>query len=86
MAARWGDVTLGRVVVLPEYRGRKLGMMAVCEAEKWIVECGYTEIDIESRLEAVEFYEKLGYVRVDGSVVRSGVFDCIRMRKPLSAK
>ncbi len=81
-----GYVTLGRVVVLPEYRGRKLGMMAVCEAEKWIAECGYTEIDIESRLEAVEFYEKLGYARVDDSVVRSGVFDCIRMRKPLSAK
>ena len=81
-----GHVTLGRVVVLPEYRGRKLGMMAVCEAEKWIAECGYTEIDIESRLEAVEFYEKLGYARVDDSVVRSGVFDCIRMKKNLSAK
>jgi predicted GNAT family N-acyltransferase len=81
-----GYVTLGRVVVLPEYRGRKLGMMAVCEAEKWIAECGYTEIDIESRLEAVEFYEKLGYVRIDDSVVRSGVFDCIRMKKTLSAK
>ena len=81
-----GHVTLGRVVVLPEYRGRKLGVMAVCEAEKWIADCGYTEIDIESRLEAVEFYEKLGYVRIDDSVVRSGVFDCIRMRKPLSAK
>ncbi len=78
-----GYVTLGRVVVLPEYRGRKLGMMAVCEAEKWIAECGYTEIDIESRLEAVEFYEKLGYARVDDSFVRSGVFDCIRMTKPL---
>ena len=60
--------------------------MAVCEAEKWIVECGYSEIDIESRLEAVEFYEKLGYVRIDDSVVRSGVFDCIRMKKTLSAK
>ena len=81
-----GHVTLGRVVVLPEYRGRKLGVMAVCEAEKWIAECGYSEIDIESRLEAVEFYEKLGYARIDDSVVRSGVFDCIRMRKPLLAK
>ncbi|MBQ2561566.1 MAG: GNAT family N-acetyltransferase [Fibrobacter sp.] len=81
-----GHVTLGRVVVLPEYRGRKLGVMAVCEAEKWIAECGYSVIDIESRVEAVQFYEKLGYARVDDSVVRSGVFDCIRMRKPLSAK
>ena len=81
-----GHVTLGRVVVLPEYRGRKLGMMAVCEAEKWIAECGYSEIDIESRVEAVQFYEKLGYARVDDSVVRSGVFDCIRMQKSLPAR
>ena len=81
-----GHVTLGRVVVLPEYRGRKLGAMAVCEAEKWVAECGYSVIDIEGRVEAVQFYEKLGYARVDDCVVRSGVFDCIRMRKPLSAK
>ena len=81
-----GHVTLGRVVVLSEYRGRKLGVMAVCEAEKWIAECGYSVIDIESRIEAVQFYEKLGYVRVDNSVVRSGVFDCIRMRKSLPAR
>lgn len=81
-----GHVTLGRVVVLPEYRGRKLGAMVVCEAEKWVAECGYSVIDIESRVEAVQFYEKLGYARVDDCVVRSGVFDCIRMRKPLSAK
>ncbi|SHN03626.1 Acetyltransferase (GNAT) domain-containing protein [Fibrobacter sp. UWR3] len=81
-----GHVTLGRVVVLSEYRGRKLGVMAVCEAEKWIAECGYSVIDIESRIEAVQFYEKLGYVRVDNSVVRSGVFDCIRMWKSLPAR
>ena len=81
-----GHVTLGRVVVLSEYRGRKLGVMAVCEAEKWIAECGYSVIDIESRVEAVQFYEKLGYTHVDDSVVRSGVFDCIRMRKSLPAR
>ena len=81
-----GHVTLGRVVVLSEYRGRKLGVMAVCEAEKWIAECGYSVIDIESRIEAVQFYEKLGYTHVDDSVVRSGVFDCIRMWKSLPAR
>ena len=37
-------------------------------------------------VEAVEFYEKLGYAHVDDSVVRSGVFDCIRMRKSLPAR
>lgn len=34
----------------------------------------------------VQFYEKLGYAHVDDSVVRSGVFDCIRMRKSLPAR
>ena len=33
-------VTLGRVVVLPEYRGQKLGSLVVTEAEKWAKELG----------------------------------------------
>lgn len=37
-------------------------------------------------VEAVQFYEKLSYAHVDDSVVRSGVFDCIRMRKSLPAR
>ena len=75
------SVILGRVVVLPEYRGRGLGRTAVTEAEKWIKELGYDEIAIESRLVAVGFYEKLGYTKADGAVVKSGSFDCLRMRK-----
>ena len=76
-------VDLGRVVVLPEYRGRKLGALVVNEAEKWIKELGYKEIKIESRLEAVGFYEKLGYSHVDDSVIKSGNFDCVKMNKIL---
>ena len=78
-----GEVVLGRVVVLPEYRGAGLGRSVVAEAEKWIAECGYTGIVIESRLVAVGFYEKLGYVKTDDSVVKSGSFDCVRMHKLL---
>lgn len=76
-------VDLGRVVVLPEYRGRKLGALVVNEAEKWIKELGYKEIKIESRLEAIGFYEKLGYSHVDDSVIKSGNFDCVKMNKIL---
>ena len=78
-------VTIGRVVVLPEYRGQKLGAKVVCEAEKWIAECGYTEIAIDSRLEAIGFYEKLGYKLIDSDVVKSGAFDCVRMRKEVAS-
>ena len=56
-------VIIGRVVVLPDYRGRRLGELVVTEAEKWAFELGYKKIIVDSRLEAVGFYEKLGYTR-----------------------
>lgn len=74
-------VIIGRVVVLPDYRGRKLGALIVAEAEKWAAELGYTKIVVDSRLEAVGFYEKLGYSHTDDSVIKSGNFDCVRMFK-----
>ena len=77
------SVILGRVVVLPEYRGKKLGLMVVREAEQWIKELGYREIVIDSRLVAEGFYEKLGYTRLSGEVIVSGSFECIRMNKVL---
>ena len=76
-------VLLGRVVVLPEYRGKHLGARVILEAEKWIVELGYTEIFIDARLEATGFYEKLGYSKTDEKVFKSWKFDCTRMYKSL---
>ena len=60
-----GSVVLGRVVVLPEYRGRGLGRRVVEEAERWIRELGCREVAIDSRTVAVPFYEKLGMKRAD---------------------
>lgn len=80
------EVVLGRVVVLPEYRGKSIGRKVVEEAEKWIMELGYDEIVIDSRIEAVPFYEKLGYVCIDGTLVKSGNFDCTRMHKMIGRK
>lgn len=77
------SVTLGRLVVLPEYRGRELGTTVVEEAEKWIRELGYKEVLIDSRVEVVEFYSRLGYTQLDNEIVKSGNFDCIKMRKTL---
>lgn len=76
-------VVLGRMVVLPEYRGKKLGFKAMEEAERWIAECGFREVVIDARVEAVAFYEKIGYERIGEGIVRSEPFDCIRMRKLL---
>ena len=76
-------VLVGRVVVLPEYRGKYLGARVIIEAEKWIAELGYTEIFIDARLEATGFYEKLGYSKTDEKVFKSWKFDCTRMYKSL---
>ena len=76
-------VLVGRVVVLPEYRGKHLGARVINEAEKWIAELGYTEIFIDARLEATGFYEKLGYSKTDEKVFKSWMFDCTRMYKSL---
>lgn len=78
------SVLLGRVVVLPEYRKKHLGSKAIKEAEKWIAMLGYTEIYIDSRLEATGFYEKLGYSIFDNTVIQSWKFNCKRMKKALS--
>jgi len=74
-------VIMGRVVVLPEYRNRFLGTRVIGSAEKWIKELKYKEILIDSRLEVVSFYEKLGYIHMDDSIKKSGNFECIRMHK-----
>ena len=79
-----GSVVLGRVVVLPEYRGLGLGRRVVEETERWIRELGFRSVMIDSRIVAVPFYEKLGYSALDDAVVRSGSFDCIRMCKHLA--
>ncbi len=76
-------VMIGRVVVLPEYRGKELGRRVISEAEGWIRELGYRRIEVESRTVAVGLYRKLGFREVDGRIVRSGVFDCIRMIKEI---
>ena len=77
---------VGRVVVLPEYRGKHLGSKVICEAERWIGECGFREVAVDARDVAVGFYEKLGYEPVDGTVFKSGPFACVYMRKRLPAK
>ena len=74
---------IGRVVVLPEYRGKGLGEKVVGEAEDWLRELGYSNAVVESRDTATGFYEKLGYTVTDSSIIHGDTFDCIRMEKQL---
>ncbi len=77
------SVTVGRVVVLPEYRGLHLGNRVIAEAEQWIRELGYSRIEIESRTVAIDFYKKNGFKSINEEVVKSGCFDCVKMEKRL---
>ena len=75
------SVIIGRLVVLPDYRDHHLGSRVINEAEAWIKELGYKTILIDSRLETIGFYEKLGFEHIDDTIIRSGTFDCVRMKK-----
>ena len=77
-------VMLGRVVVLPEYRGKGLGARAVREAEQWARELGFQKAVLDSRDVAVGFYEKLGYTASARSLAPGGTFSCVPMEKQLS--
>ncbi len=77
---------IGRVVVLPEYRGQGLGKRVMKEAEKWICEMGYTLAVIESRDVAYRFYQGLGYTITDPNIIHGDTFDCLRMEKILSVR
>lgn len=74
---------IGRVVVLPEYRGNGLGRRVMREAEDWLRELGCTRAVVESRDVAVDFYRRLGYEVADPVVLHGDTFDCIRMEKAL---
>ena len=76
-------VSVGRVVVLPEYRGGGIGRMLLSEAEKWALELGYREAEVDSRIPAVGFYEKLGYDLAGTPAAKKGFFNCIKMKKTL---
>lgn len=79
-----GAAMIGRVVVLPEYRGLGLGRRVMREAEEWLSELGFTRAVVESRDVAVEFYRRLGYAVTDPALIRGDTFDCIRMEKSLA--
>ena len=78
-------IMLGRVVVLPEYRGRGLGRRAVTEAENWARELGYAIARLESRVDKTGFYEKLGYAFTGEAPVKGVTFECVAMEKSLTA-
>ena len=79
------SVTIGRVVVLPEYRHQGLGSLVVRECEQWAYELGYTRAMLDSRDNKIAFYQNLGYT-VCGTLEVGETFSCIRMQKELAKR
>ena len=76
-------IMLGRIVVLPEYRGQGIGTMVVKEAEQWAMELGFQTSVLESRDNKIHFYEKMGYVADMERKIEGETFVCYRMEKRL---
>lgn len=74
---------VGRVVVLPEYRGRHLGWAVVAEAEKWMREKGFKKAVISSRVGVENFYKKMGYRFEETGKPHHDTFQCVYMEKSL---
>lgn len=75
---------VGRVVVLPEYRGQHLGQAVVAEAEKWMREAGCSKAIVSSRVGVEDFYKKLGYRFNENGKPHHDTFQCVYMEKALS--
>lgn len=59
--ATWGESIIGRLAVLPEYRGLGIGTILMSVAEKAILKLGGSLICIHAQEHAVSFYEKCGF-------------------------
>lgn len=55
------EYLIGRLAVLPQYRGKGFGADLVVEAEEIIRSRGGKSISLHSQCQAQQFYEKLGF-------------------------
>lgn len=61
-----GDCYLiGRVAVLPAYRGKQIGKLVVTALEEQAKKCDGSWISLSAQCRAAGFYEKLGYSRTE---------------------
>lgn len=76
------EYTLGRLAVIKEYRGKKIGSVVVHEAEKYVQKQGGTGIVLHAQCSAAGFYRKLGFTEF-GEIENDEGCPHIWMRKSL---
>lgn len=52
---------LGRLAVVKDYRGQRLGSQMVAHAEEYVHSIGGKEIRLHAQCRVAQFYEKIGY-------------------------
>ena len=57
-----GVAKIGRVAVLPAYRGRGIGRLLMEAAHKTTGELRFTMLVLDAQVAVISFYERLGYV------------------------
>lgn len=64
---------IGRVAVLPEYRGRKYGDLAVRKLIDYGFRHGAKEIRLHSQKAAIDFYKKIGFEPIGSVYEEAGI-------------
>lgn len=62
------SVEIKRMIVIPEFRGRGIAKRILLELEIWAIEKGFSRSVLETGIkqpEAIRFYSKLGYQKID---------------------
>lgn len=78
-----GDGHIGRVAVLPKWRGRGVGTSLTRYLLKLALEQGFSELFLDAQVEALGFYRRLGF-RAEGEVFMDAGIAHRHMRLVLS--
>jgi predicted GNAT family N-acyltransferase len=73
---------IGRMAVLKEYRGRGFGRQILERLENTAFRAGHLSIELSAQLDAVGFYDRLGYKAI-GEVYQEAGIPHVRMEKSL---
>jgi GNAT superfamily N-acetyltransferase len=80
-------VEIKRMFVRPENRGSGAARLLLVELEKWAVEAGFSRAILETGIkqpEAIRFYKKSGYSKIDNYGQYAGMESSVCMGKSLS--
>lgn len=80
--AAMNSYTLGRLAVLPIYRGKHIGSLMLKEAEKYVRQKGGKELTLHAQCRAADFYRKSGFTEF-GKIEDDEGVPHIWMKKPV---